>query len=137
MTTQLIAEVLDLLILQRGQGDDHQLIAGLLFQRGQLAGQGLFLFRAQQLGVIDHPPGQGRELDLGGQGGQGRQPKDEAEQQRRDQCRRAPVPHDEGGRGHVERIRPPEPPPAGSNPARRPAWSQARRPPAVRPERRG
>ncbi|MNT14473.1 hypothetical protein D3C72_1494820 [compost metagenome] len=56
VTTQLIAEVLDLLILKRGQGDDHQLIAGLLFQRGQLAGQGLFLFRAQKLGVIDHPP---------------------------------------------------------------------------------
>ena len=90
------------------EGDDDQLIAGLLLQRRQLAGQGLFLLRRQQLGVIDHPSGQGRELDLGGEGRKRRQPQDEHQQERRDQSRRLPVPHHEGGRGHVRRIRPPE-----------------------------
>ena len=73
---ELIAVVLDRIALQRRQGDDHQLPAGLGLQVREPGGEVLLDLGRQDMGVVHHPAGQGREarrrLRPAGQGGQQR-----------------------------------------------------------------
>ncbi|OIQ65412.1 hypothetical protein GALL_530280 [mine drainage metagenome] len=75
--TQLVAVVLDLVALQARDGGDHQLVTGLGLQLGKPTGQLLGRLRRQHMGVIDDPPGQGREFRRGqGRPGQGQEAQD-------------------------------------------------------------
>ncbi|MNP23623.1 hypothetical protein D3C76_1163400 [compost metagenome] len=61
----MIAEIGDIAALQVCQRDHHQLLAGGLFMGLQLLNQLLAHRWLDHLGVIHHPPGQLRELQLG------------------------------------------------------------------------
>ncbi len=98
---ELVAVILDRITLQRGQGDHHQLPPGLRLQVGELRGDLLLGVRRKHMGVIDHPPGEGRE-GRGGMGGRKRQQIDDRGQERRQQRPRlAFLPGREGDAGGV------------------------------------
>src|SRR3546814_16170720 len=54
VAAELVAEVVDRGSLQRGQGDHDALVGGRLLVAGELLGEAALLFRAPQIGFVDH-----------------------------------------------------------------------------------
>ena len=63
-----IAIILDRVALQAGDGRDHQLPPAARLQRRQLRGQVDDLRRVEQMRLVDHPSGERREDQVGGEG---------------------------------------------------------------------
>ncbi len=62
---ELIAEVLDLVALQRRQRHDHELIGGLFLQRLEVGLDSGAILGLEQIGVVDDAPGELWKLRLG------------------------------------------------------------------------
>ena len=78
---ELIAVVGNLVALQVRQGHHHQLAGRAALQVGQLGGQRRLHLGRQHMGVVHHPPAQGRE----GQGGPGGGDRQRQEREGREQ----------------------------------------------------
>src|SRR6185437_1686801 len=83
MTPELVAKLLDLISLQRGQGDDHKLPAGLGLEVGQLALDGGAAGRVEHMRVVDHASGERGKARLGSDGG-GKRERREAQEKRKE-----------------------------------------------------
>ena len=93
MPTQSIAVVLDLIALQPGQGNHHQLRAGIGLQRCKPGRQGSLSLRGQETAFIDDTPAQRREGRIGEGLGRREDREQQAEQQSENSQRSARETH--------------------------------------------